>query len=263
MKNKSINQIKPMEFEEITSRLKDIKDETNYLELLKDEIDLLPKFAFAPYFWMVSTNNFTLLDCSNNLHELTPFEGNEWKDEDNFMQKIIPEEDLGYFYGANFFMTEFLKNIPSNERAHYKYSIYCRMRNTQNQLRWVVCQYPKIVFDANGNAICGIMVITDLEFFDITNKPRLTILNTLDKNRPYYSVTLEDKKVENLDIPKISNREKEVLSCVIKGMTSRQIAEKLFISYHTVENHKRNLREKTKTKTSGELVSYVLSNNLI
>ena len=32
---------------------------------------------------------------------------------------------------------------------------------------------------------------------------------------------------------------------------------------HTVENHKRNLRHKTKTKTSAELIHYVWSNNLI
>ena len=48
-----------------------------------------------------------------------------------------------------------------------------------------------------------------------------------------------------------------------KGLNSPEIAEKLFLSYHTVENHKRNLRQKTNSKTSAELINYVWSNNLI
>ena len=47
------------------------------------------------------------------------------------------------------------------------------------------------------------------------------------------------------------------------GLNSPQISEKLFLSYHTVEKHKRNLRQKTSTKTSAELINYVWSNNLI
>lgn len=50
---------------------------------------------------------------------------------------------------------------------------------------------------------------------------------------------------------------------MISGYNTPQIAEKLFISYNTVENHKRNLRQKTNCKTSTELVYYVLKNSLI
>ena len=66
-----------------------------------------------------------------------------------------------------------------------------------------------------------------------------------------------------LDLPSISRREHEVLLLMTKGLNSPEIAKQLFISYHTVENHKRNLRQKTKTKTSAELIHYVWSNNLI
>ncbi|MBC9797822.1 response regulator, partial [Sinomicrobium weinanense] len=45
-------------------------------------------------------------------------------------------------------------------------------------------------------------------------------------------------------IPKITRREKEILQLVTEGLTSSQIAEKLFISPHTVETHRKNLMEK-------------------
>ena len=43
----------------------------------------------------------------------------------------------------------------------------------------------------------------------------------------------------------------------------QKIAKELNISYSTVENHKRNLRRKTNTKTSVELVHFMMNNNLL
>ncbi|NML21916.1 response regulator transcription factor [Pseudoflavitalea sp. G-6-1-2] len=46
------------------------------------------------------------------------------------------------------------------------------------------------------------------------------------------------------EIPKITRREKEILELVSQGLTTTQIAEKLFISMHTVESHRKNMIEK-------------------
>ena len=74
---------------------------------------------------------------------------------------------------------------------------------------------------------------------------------------------VDNKRLVSLDIPHISKRELEILQLMVRGLNSPQIAESLFLSYHTVENHKRNLRQKTKTKTAAELIDYVWRNNLI
>ena len=91
----------------------------------------------------------------------------------------------------------------------------------------------------------------------------MTIMNTNNKKNPYYIAVVDQKKIENLDIPHITKREREILGCIINGLKTPEIAQKLFISYHTVENHKRNLRCKTHCRTSGELVNYVLQNQLM
>lgn len=57
------------------------------------------------------------------------------------------------------------------------------------------------------------------------------------------SSTLTDK--ENLkQVPVLSSREKEVLILIADGFTNPQIAEKLFISLHTVDSHRKNLLTK-------------------
>ncbi|MGB5693179.1 MAG: helix-turn-helix transcriptional regulator [Flavobacteriaceae bacterium] len=50
----------------------------------------------------------------------------------------------------------------------------------------------------------------------------------------------------------LTNREKEILSLLSEGFTSRVIASKLFVSVHTVDTHRRNIIEKMETKSALE-----------
>jgi DNA-binding NarL/FixJ family response regulator len=61
----------------------------------------------------------------------------------------------------------------------------------------------------------------------------------------------------------ISTREKEVLSLICRGMTTAEIAEKLFISSRTVEGHRQHLLEKTDTKNSAALVAWAYRNGVV
>ncbi len=53
---------------------------------------------------------------------------------------------------------------------------------------------------------------------------------------------------------KISPREKEIIFLVIKGMSNKEIEEKLFISSHTVKNHIYNIFQKLDIKSRGQLM---------
>ncbi|WP_293957699.1 MULTISPECIES: response regulator transcription factor [unclassified Sphingobacterium] len=64
-------------------------------------------------------------------------------------------------------------------------------------------------------------------------------------------------------VPKLTRREKEVLSLVAKGMTTNEIADVLFISSHTVESHRKNLMEKFQTKSVTAAVKSALEYGLI
>lgn len=53
----------------------------------------------------------------------------------------------------------------------------------------------------------------------------------------------------------LSSREKEIANLIINGVSGRQIAEKLFISYNTVRTHRKNILRKTECKSGLELLS--------
>lgn len=58
----------------------------------------------------------------------------------------------------------------------------------------------------------------------------------------------------------ITPREKEVISYLIKGYTSAEIAEKLFISPRTVDKHRTNILKKLNQKNTAGLVRFALEN---
>ena len=61
----------------------------------------------------------------------------------------------------------------------------------------------------------------------------------------------------------LSEREKEILVCVAKGMLNKEIADAENISIHTVITHRKNITRKTGIKTVAGLTVYAILNNLI
>lgn len=62
----------------------------------------------------------------------------------------------------------------------------------------------------------------------------------------------------SMDSVTLSHREQEVLECLYKGSSTKEIAEELFISHHTVESHRKNLIHKFEAKNSVHLIYLAL-----
>ena len=61
----------------------------------------------------------------------------------------------------------------------------------------------------------------------------------------------------------LSQREKEIVICVVKGMTNKEIAENLFLSIHTVITHRRNISKKLQIHSAAGLTIYAIVNKLV
>ena len=60
-----------------------------------------------------------------------------------------------------------------------------------------------------------------------------------------------------------TKREMQILKRVAKGLTSKEIAEKLGISFETVQTHRKNLLHKYKLNSSAELIAYSIKSKWI
>ena len=76
----------------------------------------------------------------------------------------------------------------------------------------------------------------------------------------YEESIFSGNKVETV---KLSSREKEVLFLITKEKKTHEIAEALFISFNTVETHRKNLMKKIGTNNLIGLFKYALKNNLM
>ena len=72
-----------------------------------------------------------------------------------------------------------------------------------------------------------------------------------------YRRTAEDESA-----PKLTSRETEVLRLVAKGLTARQVAERLVLSHRTVENHVQNTLAKLQLHNRAQLVRYAVEKGL-
>lgn len=120
-------------------------------------------------------------------------------------------------------------------------------------------------------------------FLQVRGHARLVALTGKDKNIParrhFHDIMDRDAPKEEI-IPVIetllaethesksknvllSERETEVLKQVAQGYTNQQIADRLFISRHTVISHRKNITSKLGIKTVSGLTVYAVLNNLI
>lgn len=61
----------------------------------------------------------------------------------------------------------------------------------------------------------------------------------------------------------LSQREKEIVGCIAKGMTSKEIADALCLSVHTVTTHRRNITSKLQIHSPAGITIYAIVNKLV
>ncbi len=93
-----------------------------------------------------------------------------------------------------------------------------------------------------------------IELNDNKQKIINKIVNILNKN--------DESSAQN-DSVDLSNREIDVLVCISKGMTNKDISDLLNISVHTVITHRKNIVKKTGIKSVAGLTVYALINSLV
>lgn len=71
------------------------------------------------------------------------------------------------------------------------------------------------------------------------------------------------KESDFKNIPLLSRREKDIVRLLTEGKSTKEIADELYISFLTVQTHRRNILNKYEVKNVAELINYVIKNKLI
>ena len=90
-------------------------------------------------------------------------------------------------------------------------------------------------------------------------------INKVMDGSVYLSKAANEKILEQLqhyhlpqkDIPVLTHREKEILQLLAEGMTSNEIAGRLFLSNYTIDTHRKNMLQKFNVHNTQSLINAV------
>lgn len=93
-------------------------------------------------------------------------------------------------------------------------------------------------------------------------------IRTVSKGKKYFSHEIAEKMINFMSTQSISenilsNKETEVLGLISKGLTTNEIAAKLYVSSRTIETHRANILKKLEVKNTAELIKRAAEMNLI
>jgi len=158
---------------------------------------------------------------------------------------------------------EIILNTPPEEKEQLLFFNTYRILNGDNSISHVL-QKNRIIADPKTRLPCyAYGSITDLTHQKLFNGEIHHRIEKTDNQNPNKKTILlsENYKIYDQD-KKLTSQEKRVLELLIKGLTTKEIAYKLFISYHTVNTHRKNLLKKTNSKNVIQLITNVLNSNL-
>jgi DNA-binding CsgD family transcriptional regulator len=166
---------------------------------------------------------------------------------------IHPDDFIEMLRAGNFYI-KFLISLPPEKRRHYKMVRDYRMMHKDGKYVRVVEQMANLEFDRAGNPWLGLCIL-DLSPDSNIETPFSSHAIDFETGEMFHFPPLEEDANEK---PSLTRREKEILGLIAKGLISKEIADKLFISVNTVNTHRQRILEKLDAGNSMEAIKYAV-----
>ncbi len=235
--------------------------------ILSEDVDYTIAEGHMPFFNMLDTLNTSIvvvLDyCRNDYFYVSKRFNNVFgfnvklpiMDHNWFRRRFHPEDYVINLAGMK--AREFLLHQPVENRKNFKLIHDFRMRNDENRWIRLIVQDYILELDKKGNIWLNMKLFDMSPIQDLTQPGRSMFCSKLTGEVIF---SMEGKR----EIPEcISKREKQVLSLIADGLRSKEIAERLFISTNTVNNHRKSILEKLKVSNSSEAVRQAMKLGMI
>lgn len=116
--------------------------------------------------------------------------------------------------------------------------------------------YPSLKIAALTSSLIDDQLLSDYDISISIHDDVDTICNKIRE-------AVSEPEEESAEQDSLSSREKEIIGCVVKGMTNKAIADTLSISIYTVITHRRNISRKLQIHSPAGLAIYAIANNLV
>jgi DNA-binding CsgD family transcriptional regulator len=178
---------------------------------------------------------------------------------DLLTENVHPEERT-WLLNAQATASQFIWGVPPDRQMKYKMRFDYRIRKKDGHYVRVMQQAVVILNNSTGKVLKTLIMLTDISHLKRTGSPVLSYVG-IEGEPSFLNVDVKRLFPEKDSL--LSKREKEVLFHLAEGMLTKEIANLLYISKHTVDNHRKNLLRKLEVANTGELVSKAIKEGLI
>ncbi|TRZ42160.1 LuxR C-terminal-related transcriptional regulator [Robertkochia solimangrovi] len=173
---------------------------------------------------------------------------------------LIHPEDMDFVAEAEKNSFNLVKETIGIENiTRYKFSYNFRFKVADGGYRLFNHQSLVLTVDDNNNFVKSLNIHTDISHLTSVNNKKVSLIGIGDSS----SFLNIDLSRSYANAPLVSPSEMKVLRLIYKGMSSKEIADQLCISIHTVRTHRKNMLEKCNCNSSTALINKAVSEGWI
>jgi DNA-binding CsgD family transcriptional regulator len=252
LNKKAINTI----YKEIFATYQGIEIEEHIKKLI--ELDFFYPYN-TTFFCITNTVTQKFEYVSKNFTSCTGIENSKMLDGGmKYFWSLFHPNDINLWIEALQSLMHFTMNELAPEmRNKMSYTWNYRIKNAKGKYINIIQNTTPLQFDKTNKPVIGLAhytVLDDRMKMDICATAKY--LNTENEYETLFFNNLSSKKLLNA----VSNRERDIIRLLLLKNTSQEISEKLHISKHTVDTHRRNILKKFNLSSTGELHSHFKSN---
>ena len=145
------------------------------------------------------------------------------------------------------------------------FQVLKELKNSNSDIKPIVISMHN---DGNYIAKCAKMGAYGYLLKNTDEAELILAIRSVNSGKKYFSAEISEKMINFMSEQSISenilsNKETEVLGLIAKGLTTKEIAAKLFVSSRTIETHRANILKKLEVKNTAELIKKAAKMNLI
>jgi DNA-binding CsgD family transcriptional regulator/PAS domain-containing protein len=210
--------------------------------------------------WIMDLRTLQFVFISPNIKDILGYESRPFlKKGKSFWKGIVHPEDQEQTWKLKKQVWERLLTLPAQERKKYKFNTDYRVVKPDGSLVRILEQSSVLQLDDRGNITHTLSICSDITHWNKIPDPYAAVLSPDVKSCFDFGPEDADGKPPIT----LSKRELEIVSLMAAGHNSKYIADKLFISFHTVNTHRQKMIEKTSTRNTGGLIQFAMYHGLI
>ncbi len=159
----------------------------------------------------------------------------------------------------------FLINTPADQKTNCSFNLTARLIHKKGYPIWVYQQCRPVAFDAEGKPLYSLNIMTDLtHVMPGDSQPCWSVFEQHTGNRPNLlggSCGADLSWLFGSAVSPLTKRETQILQLFMKGVSGKQVADRLRVSANTVHSHRKSIIRKAGAKNMTEAISIALRND--